>query len=632
MKLGTKILLGFILTNFIYFAFLTAIFLLVRPAQLETEVLDQYVLKIFGEANKFSYLAAEQRTAVKDFKASPTNDRSIFDRFVSFNKEATGCLGDIDNLLSAPEAGRLRTPELTELAQKIPGLFREYTELAMAVPDRADKILKLRDELLAALDDVTKTLTGALKQEGEAFEKELAAGAGPEVIRDQFRRVAALNVVLNSLDSASLVFISGILRQDQALFSRGLSLVDETGQRLTALISGSRDRSVRAALEKSKSLVEGNAPRLKDVVSLVSEDIEATAKRNVLAETILAEARKFVSIVEDLAPQSAESIIAILSQVVLLMSIGTAVALTVSLFLSWFMARNILKAFNHIIENLSKSSHEIDVSAARMSGYSEALSEGAKEDAANLADTSEALKELSSITNHNSNNAVEANGLMAQANEAVARAETSMAKAIQAMEEISHSGTEISKIIKTIDDISYQTNLLALNAAVEAARAGEAGAGFAVVADEVRNLAIRSAEAAKNTANLIASTITNIGLGSDMVNGTADTFKTVESHSAKVAALLSEVAEASKEQSQDIKRIASAMSEMDQVSRNNSAKGDESAREAGRLSRQSGYLLLTVKDLLALAYGADGRAPGVSQAAKAPAKGRPAPLKALPAR
>jgi methyl-accepting chemotaxis protein len=207
---------------------------------------------------------------------------------------------------------------------------------------------------------------------------------------------------------------------------------------------------------------------------------------------------------------------------------------------------------------------------------------------------------------------------MNEANQAITQAESSMTKVIQAMEEISNSGHEIGKIIKTIDEIAFQTNLLALNAAVEAARAGEAGAGFAVVADEVRNLAIRSAEAAKNTADLSASTISNIKSGSEMVNTTAENFKTVEDDSAKVAALLSEVTEASKEQSQGIGQITSAMSEMDKVTQSNAASAEESASAAGQLSLEAGHLLGVVDEMSALVYGAPA-AKGGGRPAAAPA-------------
>ena len=118
---------------------------------------------------------------------------------------------------------------------------------------------------------------------------------------------------------------------------------------------------------------------------------------------------------------------------------------------------------------------------------------------------------------------------------------------------------ETSKIIKTIDEIAFQTNLLALNAAVEAARAGEAGAGFAVVADEVRNLAMRAAEAAKNTASLIESTVKKVREGSSLVQGTSSDFSRVASSSAKMSELIGEISAASHEQAQGIEEVNKAV-------------------------------------------------------------------------
>lgn len=134
---------------------------------------------------------------------------------------------------------------------------------------------------------------------------------------------------------------------------------------------------------------------------------------------------------------------------------------------------------------------------------------------------------------------------------------------------------ETQKIVKTIDEIAFQTNLLALNAAVEAARAGEAGAGFAVVADEVRNLAMRAADAAKNTADLIEGTVRKIADGAGLVETTNEGFSKVTESSGKVGDLLVEIAAASQEQSQGIEQINNAVTEMDKVAQQNAASSEE---------------------------------------------------------
>ena len=151
---------------------------------------------------------------------------------------------------------------------------------------------------------------------------------------------------------------------------------------------------------------------------------------------------------------------------------------------------------------------------------SQTLSEAASEQAASIEETSSSLEEMASMTKSNAAGTAKANELMAGAMETIEKANTSMDRLTVSMREIAGASEETQKIVKTIDEISFQTNLLALNAAVEAARAGEAGAGFAVVAEEVRNLALRAAEAARNSSNLVADIVGKIRSGEQLVNAT----------------------------------------------------------------------------------------------------------------
>ena len=179
-----------------------------------------------------------------------------------------------------------------------------------------------------------------------------------------------------------------------------------------------------------------------------------------------------------------------------------------------------------------------------------------------------------------------------------------MSRLSRAIDDIKKSSDETAKIVKTIDEIAFQTNLLALNAAVEAARAGEAGKGFAVVAEEVRNLAQRSAEAAKNTASLIEGSQKNSEHGVMIAAETAQALNKITESSRKVASLVSEISAASKEQSQGIDQINTAVAQMDQVVQTNASNAEESASASEELSSQSRELNELVQVLVTLVKGA----------------------------
>jgi len=206
---------------------------------------------------------------------------------------------------------------------------------------------------------------------------------------------------------------------------------------------------------------------------------------------------------------------------------------------------------------------------------SENLSAAAIEQTASLHETSSLMEEMSSMTRQNAANASQADNFMKETNQVVISANETMTRLAASINDVAAASKETFNIIKTIDEIAFQTNLLALNAAVEAARAGETGAGFAVVADEVRNLALRSAKAAKNTANLIEDTVKRIKEGSDLANIADQGFKNVASNAERVADLVSEITLASKEQKMRIEQINESVIRMNDVVQKNAARAEE---------------------------------------------------------
>ncbi len=309
---------------------------------------------------------------------------------------------------------------------------------------------------------------------------------------------------------------------------------------------------------------------------------------------------KVVAINREVGKSVAEESITFAARMKVFMTSVALIGLLFAIVLGAVVTRGINAVLRKSSEELGESAEQVASASGQVASASQQLAEGASQQAAGIEETSSAVEEMASMTRQNADNAAQADGLMKQAAKAAEQAKTSMAELLESMEEITRSSEQTQKIIKTIDEIAFQTNLLALNAAVEAARAGEAGAGFAVVADEVRNLAMRAAEAAKNTAQLIEGTVLRVKQGADLTEATNQAFAQVHESVAKVAELVNEIAAASHEQSEGITQVNTAISEMDKVVQQTAANAEESASAAEELSAQAAQLQTLVGELQAL--------------------------------
>ncbi len=247
-------------------------------------------------------------------------------------------------------------------------------------------------------------------------------------------------------------------------------------------------------------------------------------------------------------------------------------------------------AINATLTDVANTANQVNDGVGVIASSSQALAQGATEQASSIQELSASISEVSQRVKQNAEGAENAKALSAEAESIMHVSIADMELARKAMEDISATSKDIGKVIKTIDDIAFQTNILALNAAVEAARAGTAGKGFAVVADEVRNLSQKSAEAAKGTAALIENSIKAVEKGTEFVNRTSRGFAELSSKSAEVGRLVEEISSKAQEQSAAISQISIGIEQVSSIVAMNSATAEENAAAGEELSAQAGRL------------------------------------------
>lgn len=245
---------------------------------------------------------------------------------------------------------------------------------------------------------------------------------------------------------------------------------------------------------------------------------------------------------------------------------------------------------NEVLSQIQSASEQVSSGARQMSESSLVLSQGASEQASSVEELTASLEQIAAQTQLNADNAVQASALAEQARGNAIQGNARMREMLKAMEDINESSASISKIIKVIDEIAFQTNILALNAAVEAARAGQHGKGFAVVAEEVRNLAARSANAAKETTEMIEGSIRKVEGGTRIASETAAALDDIVEGVAQVAALVGNISHASTEQAAGVSQINQGIMQVSQVVQTNSATSEESAAASEELTGQAEML------------------------------------------
>jgi methyl-accepting chemotaxis protein len=273
-----------------------------------------------------------------------------------------------------------------------------------------------------------------------------------------------------------------------------------------------------------------------------------------------------------------------------------------------------------IVGRVRQDSESVAAASTEIAQGNQDLSARTEQQACALQETAASMEELTTTVKQNADSAREANQLAVAASSVAARCGEEVGQVVDKMKDIDDASRRIATIISLIDGIAFQTNILALNAAVEAARAGEQGRGFAVVAAEVRSLAGRSAEAAKDIKKLIGATTTRVGEGTALVDRAGATMSEVLASIARLAQIMTGIAQASEEQARGLTQVEQAVLQLDQTTQQNAAMVEQLTAAASNLKSLSAQLVETVS-IFKIAGGGEGEgeAWGTRRSAEAPA-------------
>lgn len=393
-----------------------------------------------------------------------------------------------------------------------------------------------------------------------------------------------------------------------ALTSDIKSQKEKSTKAIAEFVNTKPSEAQKAKLSELKTMRESFWGKIDAEIALAS--VNKNAQAYAIYKTNAANVEQYRQVIRDLIAMQKEASKKLYDDNVKATETADALLIIIGIFSLVFMvsigiiiANGITKPIQRAIGELTTGSSEVSAASGQVEAASQQLAEGTTEQAASIQETSSTLEETSSMVQQNNENTRQAATMAKSAKEYAQKSNSEMSTMMVSMDDLKQSSNEIAKIIKVIDEIAFQTNILSLNAAVEAARAGDAGKGFAVVAEEVRNLAQRSAQAAKDTASIIAKNI-SLSEGSVIIaKNVNESLSQIDIEARKVSELLEEISTATDEQARGINEINKAIQQMEQVMQSNASTADESASASRELSSQADNVNEIVKSLIDLVEG-----------------------------